>query len=228
MKRILALVAFIITVISVNAQTTTTHTVQRGETIESVAQKYGVTVQDLQNANPDTKEYFYIGMKLSIPAVKKTATPSSPKVTTPTQKQSGVVNGGSDFSSAGIYVGHDFSKVVGVTYGVQGQYFLKNGLGATMTFGGNWGIESDADMVLRLGPSYVYPINDLFYVMGTAAYTLTIANHNGNSSTISGFSIIPTFGVSLNHFKIGLNGDFHWRNGGSFGSGLYLSAAYSF
>ncbi len=54
--------------LNVSAQTSVTHTIQRGETIESVANKYGISVTDLQQANPDTKEYLYVGMKLTIPA----------------------------------------------------------------------------------------------------------------------------------------------------------------
>lgn len=44
-----------------------THTVQRGETLSSIAGKYGVTVDKLKEANPTTKSYVYVGMKLIIP-----------------------------------------------------------------------------------------------------------------------------------------------------------------
>lgn len=43
------------------------HTIQRGETIESIAKKYNVSVYALQQANPDVKDMFYVGMKLVIP-----------------------------------------------------------------------------------------------------------------------------------------------------------------
>lgn len=43
------------------------HTIQRGETIESIAKKYNVSVYALQQANPDLQEMFYVGMKLVIP-----------------------------------------------------------------------------------------------------------------------------------------------------------------
>lgn len=49
------------------AQTTVTHTVERGETIESIAKKYGVTGQEIIKANPDAKEIMFAGMKLEIP-----------------------------------------------------------------------------------------------------------------------------------------------------------------
>lgn len=68
-KFFLSLIALMLSV-SVFAQAVV-HTVQRGETLESIAQKYGVSTQDLLNANPDAKEYLYTGMKISIPAVQK-------------------------------------------------------------------------------------------------------------------------------------------------------------
>lgn len=44
-----------------------THTIQRGETIESIARKYNVSVDALKKANPDISEMFFVGLKLNIP-----------------------------------------------------------------------------------------------------------------------------------------------------------------
>lgn len=52
---------------NIYAQTTMSHTIQRGETLESIANKYGITVADLQKANPDIEGAFYAGVKLTIP-----------------------------------------------------------------------------------------------------------------------------------------------------------------
>lgn len=71
MKKIFLSLIVLMLSVSVFAQAVV-HTVQRGETLESIAQKYGVTAQDLLNANPDAKEYLYTGMKISIPTVQKT------------------------------------------------------------------------------------------------------------------------------------------------------------
>ena len=43
------------------------HIVQRGETIESIAQKYGVRVDELEAANPIAIKYFYVCTPLVIP-----------------------------------------------------------------------------------------------------------------------------------------------------------------
>lgn len=43
------------------------HTVERGETIESIAARYGVTKEQILERNPVAKELFYTGMVLEIP-----------------------------------------------------------------------------------------------------------------------------------------------------------------
>lgn len=54
------------------AQEVISHVVERGETLESIAQKYGITTSQLREANPDINDFFYVGMKLSIPQLTKT------------------------------------------------------------------------------------------------------------------------------------------------------------
>lgn len=49
------------------AQSTTIHNVQRGETLEQIAQKYGVSVEALKQANPNIEDFFYVGLRLNIP-----------------------------------------------------------------------------------------------------------------------------------------------------------------
>lgn len=254
MKKLLLSFALILVSISISAQRNLSHTVQRGETIESVANKYGISVRDLQQANPSTKEYFYVGMILNIPrktntqnATGNTGTNISTRVATTNSSSKKTKTNpiktikqkvhqstfqsdldGSDFTSIALTFGSDFTNLVGITYGVQGQYFLDNGFGATLTVGANYGLEEDADILFRAGPSYVYPINNMLYVMGTACYTLRMAEHKGKTGEVSGFSVIPTIGMSFNRVKVGVNGELHWRNGGELGAGAYLSVGYSF
>lgn len=254
MKKLIFSFALMLASLSASAQSSQSHTVQRGETIESVAKKYGISVRDLQQANPSTKDYFYAGMKLVIPCMANTQNTTQTQnssssnrvaVTNPssTSSRNNPIKAtkqkaekptlhsdldGSDFTSVALTFGSDFTDLVGMTYGIQGQCFLDNGLGATLTVGANYGLEDDADVVFRVGPSYVYPLTKMFYVMGTACYTLTLADYQGNTGTVSGVSVIPTIGLSFNHIKVGINGDLYWRNGGDFGAGAYLSVGYSF
>ena len=53
---------------------TVTHVVQRGETIESIAEYYKVNVEDINKANPNADGIVYVGMKLNIPASTNTTT----------------------------------------------------------------------------------------------------------------------------------------------------------
>lgn len=48
-----------------------THVVERGETLESIASKYGISVDEIKRANPNANGMVYAGMKLNIPANKK-------------------------------------------------------------------------------------------------------------------------------------------------------------
>ena len=51
---------------------TVTHVVQRGETLESIAESYKVSVEDINKANPNADGIVYVGMKLNIPTSSKT------------------------------------------------------------------------------------------------------------------------------------------------------------
>lgn len=50
----------------VNADTVV-HVVQRGESLESIAEKYGVNVQQIKEVNPNMGNLLYAGLKLNIP-----------------------------------------------------------------------------------------------------------------------------------------------------------------
>lgn len=68
--KILFVVLLAMAPLMVQAQTSETHTVQRGETFALIAKRYGLTEQELKNANPD-EDLCYAGLKLSIPAKPK-------------------------------------------------------------------------------------------------------------------------------------------------------------
>ena len=69
---------------------TVSHVVQRGETIESIAEFYKVSVEDINKANPNADGVVYVGMKLNIPTssdFSKTTPKEAPKNMAPIQKQ---------------------------------------------------------------------------------------------------------------------------------------------
>lgn len=72
MKKAKKIVLAIIVAMTANiamAQSTKVHVVERGETIETIAKKYGITKDALVMLNPDAAQFVYVGMELTIPMV---------------------------------------------------------------------------------------------------------------------------------------------------------------
>lgn len=70
-KKIILSAAVCLSCLLAMAQTTNVHhVVQRGETIESIAEYYHVSVDDINKANPSMGGLIYVGMKLVVPQVK--------------------------------------------------------------------------------------------------------------------------------------------------------------
>ena len=64
-----------------------THTVARGENLQSIAAKYNITETELIEANPGADKLFYIGLKLNIPQPKQTALASTSYMHIKNEKQ---------------------------------------------------------------------------------------------------------------------------------------------
>lgn len=86
--RMIALLAVVLMSSSVAlAQTSTSkHIVERGETLESIAEKYGVSKDDLVKLNPDAGQFVYVGMELIVPEGDNKATTNNKYVASPSQQ----------------------------------------------------------------------------------------------------------------------------------------------
>ncbi len=75
-KRVFATLALGLCVLIASAQTSTIkHIVDRGETLASIAKRYGVTQAKIVELNPDAGQFIYVGMELIIPvATQETPT----------------------------------------------------------------------------------------------------------------------------------------------------------
>ena len=75
-KRVFATLALGLCVLIASAQTSTIkHIVDRGETLTSIAKRYGVTQAKIVELNPDAGQFIYVGMELIIPvATQETPT----------------------------------------------------------------------------------------------------------------------------------------------------------
>ena len=77
----LSVLLYTVCVFAMAQSQTVTHVVQRGETLESIAEYYKVSVEDINKANPNTDGIVYVGMKLNIP------TSSNPQTVSTNDKQ---------------------------------------------------------------------------------------------------------------------------------------------
>ena len=70
MKKLLLLCAICCYALTAAAQSTV-HSVQRGETLASIAKQYHLSIDELKAANPYIGKKLYVGIKLQIPEVKE-------------------------------------------------------------------------------------------------------------------------------------------------------------
>ena len=82
-KIFLSVLLCTVCMLSMAQSQTVTHVVQRGETLESIAEYYKVSVEDINKANPNAEGIVYVGMKLNIP------TSSKPQIVSNIDNQSG-------------------------------------------------------------------------------------------------------------------------------------------
>lgn len=93
-KIFLSVLLCTVCMLSMAQSQTVTHVVQRGETLESIAEYYKVSVEDINKANPNADGIVYVGMKLVLPVgatsttTEATAQQKSPKATTRTSQTS--------------------------------------------------------------------------------------------------------------------------------------------
>lgn len=91
MKRLISLLIFTLyCCVSVIAQSTTKHIIEKGETLESIAKRYNTTTDKIIELNPFTADFACSGMELDIPKIvtpTKTVTSSSNVVYTNTKAE---------------------------------------------------------------------------------------------------------------------------------------------
>ena len=168
---------------------TVTHVVQRGETIESIAEFYKVSVEDINKANPNADGIVYVGMKLNIPtsntATKDVAASKDYQRTNeiPTtnkndataisqsknnynaQKTSTDLN---DFSFYGLCYRASFEDVGTGFYCLGGTTFTSSGWGVNFCLGADYGLAEKhyEGVCFYIGPSYGYNFKNIL-LMGS-------------------------------------------------------------
>lgn len=159
----------LVNVMLVVAQTTT-HAVQRGETMADIAARYGVTVDALKEANPYLGDKLYVGMKLQIPE-KVAATPTVPEQPQPVsyvqqQVENNIVAAqkmqttDSDATNKSI---PDYKKAQGTinAFGRVMFYFTDNVFGKSNTVNGARDYKSDFVLAWDMGANYYFNISSI-------------------------------------------------------------------
>lgn len=86
------LAAIMLCVATISAQSVKKHVVERGETLASIAEKYGISQDDLARLNPDAAQFVYVGMELTLPESTQPAVPKADNATVnaePTERPKG-------------------------------------------------------------------------------------------------------------------------------------------
>ena len=180
------------------------HKIEKGETIESIAQKYGVTVEDIQKANPNAGGYFFTGMSIKIPekvdANEGKTTTEMPVAITEENTMLEQVDTDNkvfnnlttkdpcSFNFTGATYIASFEAADKGAYYFNWQIFSSSGWGAEFGLGANYGlIESDyAGVFFRAGGAYGYAITDKILLSTSFCFE---GNYHGTGEYIeSGYS----------------------------------------
>lgn len=186
MKKAKKIVLAIIVAMTANiamAQSTKIHVVERGETIESIAQKYGVTKDAIVKLNPDLEQFMYVGMELTVPVVvsanatvatvssdEKSDLPSNAFVamTQAPANDENTSDEDSDFSNFGVGYLASFDAFDKGIYGLNSIAFFTKTIGGQLFLGTNAGlVDFDYSTFLaKIGPSYTHQLAEkvAFYV----------------------------------------------------------------
>lgn len=217
-KIVAVLLATIMGICMASAQTKTVkHTVERGETLASIAKRYGTTNDKIIELNPDASQFIYVGMELTIPA--------SPSVTNRTSG-SMLPSSGYQVSEYQPYTSYDrdseHEEVLHKTF-VVAQYQLGDfrearytscyGLGlvfptihhwgavhvgANLDFSINAGIVDDWGCIIDFGPSVRFDITEHVFVnIPVDARCAVTFPEKSDSQTNWGMQIVPALHVFL-------------------------------
>ena len=212
LKMRMAVVAAFITLCAATAvaQTARKHVIERGETLESIATRYGVTTEEIIKLNPGAAQFVYVGMELTLPekpvetAAGDTAVPektlSEPSATAYQYGESvnPVTDGGkltpNDFAMVGASYFAPFEQA-DLGYYMVGYTILSSaGWGANFHIGANYGlVDSDfAGVAFLAGPAYGYAYKNFLFGASFDFLGTYLGQGSGEDLKFNwGFSLMP-------------------------------------
>lgn len=199
------------------AQTNTIkHTVDRGETLASIAKRYATTEAKLIELNPDAAQFVYVGMELIIPNAQKQEQTSktivhkhSSNIVDQTSKETLSLTHDkeynvSDFAFYGISYFASFNNADKGYYMFGGEVFSNSGWGLDLQLGFNYGlVDIDyAGVVFLIGPAYGYAYNNVLVA--------TSLDFFGTNSNIGESRKTGTNAIGEEISYIGIDSKFNW------------------
>ena len=164
------------------------HVVERGETLSSIATKYGVSQEEIIKLNPEAKQFIYVGMELVIPVTPAETSNKEQKPSTVKQvevKQSNVnqtATSSTDFYNDGSEW-EDFRKwtfVGRIAYGIlpkpEGEGVSGTNHSLSFSLGAEYNINKSLYVGARIGYSSVN-INNLKHMGGAEWQNTETSNH---------------------------------------------------
>lgn len=201
------------------AMADTTHVVNRGETLQSIAQKYGVTTEQIIQANPQAAQFIYVGMELNIPGQA-----SQPQSSAPISQPQVQNTGGSNVMNSSVQQSsiNGYEPVLsqwGVDYianfsdngkGYYGLFFEGlncYGWGGFFSAGANYGIVKSGGLTFRLGPDYGCTLAESLVFSIPATVTLSTLDYNKDQKTLWGLAATPKLAYKLEkiHLNVGID-----------------------
>lgn len=197
-----------------------THVVQKGETIESIAQNYNITVEQLKAANPAVSNLFFIGLKLTIPEIQNTQqTLTMPGVTqTANEHQTEDVYIPSPETNAtpALFSARNFSSFYALytasvkafeygQYGLGAVYYNESGGGFMGQVSTNLGIVELNSTTIEFGPVYGLPVHNNLLVYAQLKGFIVVSEVYGSNSAEVGGGMYCTPGFSLNLGAVNLS-----------------------
>ena len=189
LKMRMAVVAAFITLCAATAvaQTARKHVIERGETLESIATRYGVTTEEIIKLNPDAAQFVYVGMELTLPEKPVETAAGDTTTAEPSSPAASVVTETVDANGKKRYVATTTEKPKGgrTDYGKTGNFEKEVFAGVSLnSYVGSDIKDANLKIGFHLGFTGRYFISDALFMEGS--FLVSTKGYKANTSGSSG------------------------------------------
>lgn len=208
------------------------HTVQRGESLETIARDYNTSVQSIVNANPGCENLFYVGLKLTIPDMAEgtervpeaSARPvasavGAASVSAGVTSDQPAISGTGDTAEA---TANDFSNLFAMYsapfdafdkgfYGLGWVSYYEGGFGGTFSVHGNWGLMDPGNFMAQFGPVYGYPVHpNIMLGAQLKGFVMSYDDFDGDMKVGGGMYLTPNINFRAKHLVVSVGYNIGW------------------